>query len=510
MTGCRAAVVLAVLLTTLVAAAPATAGHGTGAPGESKDMSHLGNSPKPGTTNSDIAFWGDLAYAGNYGGFRIVDVSNRRRPRQVVDYQCAGAQNDVGVWDSRERGDGDKRLLFLSVDSRQSTDKCNGVPPERSSAPGPFEGIRVFDVTDPAQPRYLKSVYTDCGSHTQTVIPVDKAGDGSYRIDAENPDRVLIYVSSYALGQNDRCGVLTAARGEDPRHNKISIVEVPFDDPAAAFVLKKVPLATTTRGFPDGVSHGCHDIGAFLEIERAAAACQGEGQVWDISDPANPDTQGAQRIFNPAINYWHSASFTWDGKYLIFGDEEGGAAITHGCLNATPTQPATGATWFYQRSNPTLPSGTFTQTRQQFTQGQTTCTAHNYTAIPVEDRYLLVSAYYEAGSSVIDFTSPGMAQEVAYFDAQGDPENSKRADTWSSYWYDGNVFANDIDRGVDIFELLGGPAGLVQGARRFDHLNPQTQEELVGEDGGGEDGDDEDNDDDDNDDENDDDGDSDD
>jgi len=478
---CRVSLVFGVLLTALVLAAPASAGHGTGAPGESDDMSHLGNSPRPGTTNSDIAFWGDLAYSGHSQGFRIIDVANRRRPREIVDFPCAGSQNDVGVWDSRQRGDGDKRLLFLSVDGRRNDDKCNGVPPKESSAPGPFEGIRVLDVTDPRKPKYLKSVYTECGSHTHTVIPVDKQRDGSYVIDADDPDRVLIYVSSYPLaGQNDRCGLLEAAQGEDPRHNQISIVEVPFDDPEDASVLKEVPLHPETRGFPEGESHGCHDIGAFLELELAAAACQGEGQVWDISDPANPGTQDAERIFNPLINYWHSASFTWDGKYLIYGDEEGGAAVTHGCANLSPTQPATGATWFYERSNPITPAGNFTQTRQQFTEGQTTCTAHNYIPIPVEDRYLLTSAYYEAGSSVIDFTDPMAAREIAYFDAKGDSQNEERADTWSSYWYNGNVFANDINRGVDVFELLNEPARLARGARRFDHLNPQTQEELLG------------------------------
>ena len=29
-------------------------------------------------TSSDIAFWGDLAYVGDYGGFRIFDISRSR------------------------------------------------------------------------------------------------------------------------------------------------------------------------------------------------------------------------------------------------------------------------------------------------------------------------------------------------------------------------------------------------------------------------------------------------
>ena len=67
-------------------------------------MSHVGISPKAETTNSDIAFWGDLAYAGNYDGFRIVDVSNPSQREQLVDYPCYGPQNDVGVWDTATGG----------------------------------------------------------------------------------------------------------------------------------------------------------------------------------------------------------------------------------------------------------------------------------------------------------------------------------------------------------------------------------------------------------------------
>ena len=44
------------------------------APGSS-NMTLVGNADKDGTINSDLAFWGNLAYAGNYGGFRILDIS---------------------------------------------------------------------------------------------------------------------------------------------------------------------------------------------------------------------------------------------------------------------------------------------------------------------------------------------------------------------------------------------------------------------------------------------------
>ncbi len=482
----------------LAAVAPAFGAHADA--DQQLNATHLSNSPPTTTaTNSDLAFWGDHVYAGNYDGFRIIDATDRSNLQRLVDFECDGAQNDVGVWDT-----GTRRLLFLSVDSPEATEDCvdvigtASVPPlnpNPDNADG-FEGIRVFDVTNPSSPVYLRAVFTDCGSHTQTVLPIRKQADGSYKIDMVSPDRVFIYVSSYALAAiaspPDRCPDLAdPAPLNDPSHNKISIVEVPFDAPETADVLKEVPLDITTLGFPSQDSRGCHDIGVFLELELAAAACQGEGQIWDISDPANPDTQNAQRIFNENINYFHSATFTWDGKNVIFGDEEGGAAITHACLNA-PAQPAgTGATWFYARddldSNPYLgpESGRFVQDRQQLTSAGLICTAHNYTVIPVSDRYLMASAYYEAGTSVLDFTDLGQIEEIAYFDAEGVDTNpgasdpNPDADTWSSYWYNGTIFANDIARGVDTFGLTGEPAQLTAGARRLDHLNPQTQECLI-------------------------------
>ena len=476
-------------------AGTALAGHGN--MDQQENLSHLSNvaQTEP-NENSDLAFWGNNVYAGNYDGFRIIDVSDRNSPQTLVNFPCRSVQNDVGVWDTGPEF-GNKRLLFSSVDSPRADADCtdlvatDGVtppqPPQTPHEGGPFEGLRIFDVTTPQTPIYLKAVNTDCGSHTHTVLPVRRsASDGSYKLDADNPDRVFVYVSSYPLAAVNQPGCV-------PPHNKISIVEVPFSNPAGANVLKEVPLIASTLGFPGQESQGCHDIGVFLELKIAAGACQGEGQIWDISDPANPDTMGAQRIYNEQINYFHSASFTWDGKYVIFGDEEGGAAITHGCLNASTGQGGTGAVWFYDRSTlggsslpNTAEAGSFTQTRQQFTTGGTICTTHNYNPVPVSpDRYLLTSAYYEAGTSLPDFTDLNNVEEVAYFDATGgdtDPTESSSnptADTWSSYFYNGNIFANDINRGGDIFAPTGDAAAMVAGARTLDRFNPQTQECLI-------------------------------
>jgi len=106
-------------------------------------------------------------------------------------------------------------------------------------------------------------------------------------------------------------------------------------------------------------------------------------------------------------------------------------------------------------------------------QGGSYCSVHNGMYIPVAGRYLLVAAWYGGGTSVIDLTNPASPHEVAYYDATGSPAAS---DAWSSYWYNGKIYTNDIGRGQDVFDYLrpSDPFGLT-----FTHLNAQLQETLL-------------------------------
>lgn len=83
----------------------------------SDNIQHLAHVPKDVLrgTNSDLAFQGRYAFAGNYDGFRIFDISNPKAPRTVSQVLCPGSQNDISV-----SGD----LLFLSTDSSRSDSSC--------------------------------------------------------------------------------------------------------------------------------------------------------------------------------------------------------------------------------------------------------------------------------------------------------------------------------------------------------------------------------------------------
>jgi hypothetical protein len=401
--------------------------------------------------NSDLAFWGRLAYAGHYDGFQIIDVGDPSAPEQVVDYTCPGSQHDVSVW---------QNLLFVSVETPRTSEKCDSTA-QPSGTPG-FEGIRIFDVSDPRAPQLIKGVPTDCGSHTHTLVP-----------DVRNR-RVLLYVASYTSPTSD---LPPSSYGNEcrryeadgtPAQNKISVVEVPLRNPATASVVSEPRFPQKVYG---GGRTGCHDITVFPEREIAGAACMGEGQIWDITDPEHPETIG--RVLNPSVEFWHSATFSQDGRRVIFGDEAGGGTGP-ACTSADPA--TRGALWFYdvrridsleEEVVPPRSSWKVPRIQEKLTPDQAqhpNCTMHNFNTLPTKKGDVVVSSAYAAGTTMVDFTNASDPREVGFLDPHG-------ANTWSAYWYNGHIYTNDGGRGVDILEVSD---RATKGARNMPFSNPQT------------------------------------
>ncbi len=454
-----------------------------------QDLRLVGNSDKDGTTNSDLAFNGNLVYSGNYGGFRILDVRGDS-PRVVVDHPCNGPQNDVSFTKL-----GGKTFLFQSIDSAQDREDCSSVnaPIVEGSRVG-YEGVRVFDVTNPAKPVFIDMIQTACGSHTHTLIPdkSDRRGGGS--------DKAYIYVSSYPLGSG-----ITPANPTNPPggadfkactvpHKKISIIEVSAPRGNFSFRLREQALADDTTPYRGGLGGtpfiACHDIQAFLKKEIALGSCAGESQIWDISNrwmPGIEQSRNHTHIRRPAdatareFEFMHSAFFSWDGKVVATMDETGGGVEAR-CFGSRPGSQD-GYYYFYNVVRPGSPEpplrSRYTIPRQQG-EGQE-CVSHNANTIPVKNRYLASIAYYQGGVSVIDFTNVGNPREVAFADLS---DATGTADEWSSFWYNGRIFSNsglgregpNANRGLDVYKPVGDLARKTRGAKRWAYSNPQTQE----------------------------------
>ena len=448
--------------------------------------------------NSDIAFQGNHLFLGNFYGMSIYDISNPAKPTLLTTMVCPGGQGDPSVY---------KNLLFMSVEMPNGRLDCGTQgfpppPPQPSPAPSPadgqgnqsppppaqkdrFRGVRIFDISDIKNPKQVAAVQTCRGSHTHTLV-----------VDPNDKDNVYIYISgtSFVRQPEELAGCSGETPDKDPNtaRFRIDIIKVPLAKPQDAKVVSSPrifgdPQTGALNALKSGGTHGkdsptdtdqCHDITVYSQLGLAAGACSGNGILLDIKDPANPKRLDA--VNDPNYAYWHSASFSNDGKKVVFTDEWGGGMAAR-CRANDPNKWGADAIFNLQDNKLKFAS----YYKLPAAQGDSeNCVAHNGSLIPIPGRDVKVQAWYQGGISVMDFTDAEHPVEIAYFD-RGPiyPNMLVLGGDWSSYWYNGHIYASEIARGLDVFELV--PSKFVtqneiDAAKlvRMSELNVQNQQKM--------------------------------
>ncbi|WP_129668138.1 hypothetical protein, partial [Phytoactinopolyspora endophytica] len=336
-----------------------------------KNMHALGHSSHPASfevpaaereISSDIAFWGDLAIHGNYNGFRVVDISSPAKPKLISHPECNGDQGDVVVWE---------HIVVRSWNSPAPEGRlCMGEP-----VPVGFEGVHVFDISDPENPALVTEVEFSevgaaergtadgCGSHTTTLVP-----------DVDN-NRLVIYSNNSSGGDRPVCDAM-------------NIIEVPIDDAASAGHIGYVPLVGGTLGS----NNGCHDAGVILgEVNMLTCASGHAANVFSIGEPGGGTLENPQWLFNieeedpvsgvkvgaPGVGRWHSATFTFDGEAILLGFEPGGG----GQARCTADDPDINKSLFAYSAEDGSKLGQWVLENPQG--HDENCTIHNYNAVPL-------------------------------------------------------------------------------------------------------------------------------
>jgi hypothetical protein len=446
-----------------------------------------------GFANSDLAFQGNHLFLGNFYGMNIYDISNPANAKLMTSMICPGGQGDVSVY---------KNLMFMSVEMTNGRLDCGvqGFPPNPPPPPGTeqkppaaqkdrFRGVRIFDIGDLKSPKQVAAVQTCRGSHTHTLV-----------VDPNDKNNVYIYVSGTSfVRQNEE---LAGCSGEKPDKDpntalfRIDVIKVPLAAPQDAKVVSSPrvfmdPRSGVINSLNNGGTHTmtgvskpsdtnqCHDITVYSAIGLAAGACSGNGILLDIKDPANPKRVDAVNDTN--YSYWHSASFSNDGKKVVFTDEWGGG-LSARCRANDPNK--WGADAIFNLENNKLKFESYY--KMPAAQGDSeNCVAHNGSLVPVPGRDIEVQAWYQGGISVMDFTDSAHPVEIAYFDRGPiDPNTLVLGGDWSAYWYNGQIYASEIARGLDIFELTP-TKDLTQNeidaakAVRMSEFNVQNQQKIV-------------------------------
>jgi hypothetical protein len=448
--------------------------------------------------NSDLAFQGNHLFQGNFYGINIYDISNPAKTTLLTSMVCPGGQGDPSVY---------KNLLFMSVEMPNGRLDCGtqGFPPappapeppageEKKPNPPPaqkdrFRGVRIFDISDVKNPKQVAAVQTCRGSHTHTLV-----------VDPNDKENVYVYVSGTSFVRQSE--ELAGCSGEEPEKDpntalfRIDVIKVPLAAPQDAKVVNSPrvfmdPRTGALNALTNGGTHGkegpekpsasnqCHDITTYPAIGLAAGACSGNGILLDIKDPVHPKRLDA--VNDPNYSYWHSATFSNDGKKVVFTDEWGGGLGAR-CRANDPNK--WGADSIFSLKDNKLSFASYY--KLPAAQGDSeNCVAHNGSLIPVPGRDIEVQAWYQGGVSVMDFTDAEHPVEIAYFDRGPiDPKMLVLGGDWSASWYNGRIYASEIARGLDIFQLTP-TKFLTQNeidaaeAVHVAELNVQNQERLV-------------------------------
>ena len=475
------------------------------------NMKLLSNTPPSenftGVTNSDLSFTGKYAIQGNYNGYQVWDVSNPSKPLLSTAYLCPASQSDVSVYNN---------LLFVSAEAPSARLDCGRTSMDTVSMDR-LRGIRVFDATDIAHPKYLTNVQTCRGSHTHTVVT-----------DPNDKENVYIYISGTS-GVRSASEVPGCIDLPDPNDTanarfRLEVIKIPLAHPEQAAVVTRprvfqnlpVPPKNAARNASDSADRAaqaaargangrggrgggrggrgggragpppaptgpnqCHDITVYPTIGLAGGACAGLGLLLDIRNPASPVR--VDFVSDSNFSFWHSATFSNDGSKILFTDEWGGGGAPR-CRSTDKLEWGADALFTLRNNKMSFKS------YYKMPAAQTTlenCVAHNGSLIPVPGRDVMVQSWYQGGVSVFDWTDVQHPFEIAFFDRGPiDETRQGNAGTWSAYWYNGVIVSSEIGRGLDIFELQPSPfltQNEIDAARtvHYNQLNVQDQPKMV-------------------------------
>ncbi|CAN5796140.1 hypothetical protein BH23GEM6_BH23GEM6_02170 [soil metagenome] len=242
------------------------------------NMRMLSNTPPPadfvGSTNSDLAFTGNYAIQGNYNGWQIWDISNPASPVLRSGFVCPASQSDVSVYGN---------LLFVSGEGLSGRLDCGTQGVRDVVSADRLRGLRIFDISDLANPRNVGNVQTCRGSHTHTVLE-----------DPNDRENIYVYISGSAgvRAAEELPGCVQASPADDPNSAlfRIEVIRVPLANPERSAIVSSPRIFTGLVAPP---RHG-ETQGDIEAAARIAAAARARGAF-------TATISGAERVLSPSF-----------------------------------------------------------------------------------------------------------------------------------------------------------------------------------------------------------------
>jgi len=204
------------------------------------------------------------------GDFRFINSDLSVRGNYVIQ----GNFNGIQVWDisnpkiprlykafvcpgSQSDVSVYRNFLFVSGEALNGRTDCGTQGVSDTVSHDRLRGIRIFDATDLANPRHITDVQTCRGSHTHTVVT--QPGD---------TDNVYIYVSGSApvRSPNELAGCSAAQPDSNPNTAlfRIEVIQVPLAHPEQAHIVSSprifqdLVFVQSHKEAPEDIAHAAH------------------------------------------------------------------------------------------------------------------------------------------------------------------------------------------------------------------------------------------------------------
>ncbi len=177
-------------------------------------------------TSSDLAFSGPYAIQGSYAGYQIWDISDPNHVSLRSYYYCPQSQSNVSVY---------KNLLITSGEGTAGRLDCGAGGIKDPVSKERLLGIRIYDISDIANPKAIVNVQSCRGSHTHTLVA-----------DPNDHDNVYVYISGSAplRPEGELAGCVSSDPTTDPKSAlfRIEIVKIPLAHPEQAAIVNRSRL----------------------------------------------------------------------------------------------------------------------------------------------------------------------------------------------------------------------------------------------------------------------------
>src|SRR5206468_3271295 len=277
-----------------------------------------------------------------------------------------------------------------------------------------LRGIRIFDITDITNPKYVANVQTCRGSHTHTVV-----------IDPNDSSNVYVYVSGSApvRSPTELPGCVRQSPDSNPNSSlfRIEVIKVPLAAPQTAAIVSSPRIFDSLAPPPQ---HGemQQDID---EAKRVVDSARAHGGY--VARLFGQERVVSNRFVTPMLDSIVKArggtgAATAADSQVLRDNLQG---ILDRLFQVNQRR-RTGPTQCHDYDNPhwgadalfTLENGQMQfQSYYKMLAPQTAnenCVAHNGSLIPIPGRDIMVQSWYQGGISIFDWTDPAHPKEIAF------------------------------------------------------------------------------------------------